>query len=992
MNAHVIVPDCCRLPLVRRATLLTMAVLGFCLRSSPLPAFEGEARPTLQDLVPQMNLREMAAPMPSVLESKTSEPKRLKLAFAMGGGVSLGAFSGAALTEAIKLALLRIAEAKLRNEPLMYDRVEVDVFCGASAGSLSLAVMLRALTWRTQKEIDTAVQTLQKDYPKLWTTIAANEDLKQGLIAAQVAQDLQSRAWVSGIGMKQLLGDDNPARKEALRHSPGLLDAEAVYGLARELLIEGLNDPGTEFKPRLLANPSIYACTLTSLTPLTVDARKAFAADPSSLPGLRDALVSRFHNDMRVFEINFAQAQGTSLRQEVRESMKAVIQLSELAPVAQAVSEAFNVSAHVARKMPDIASVTRPPRWFRIAPAANGDNGAASEPKVWALRAPRTWSTLSATAIASGAFPGAFPPAVLERHSYEYGWRKGMSLDSGVWPKELKEKEADAHPFAYVDGGVFNNDPVRQAFRIVSYVDGKETKNDFIRRVLYVDPSVGPEDTVFRLPALVEYETGKAELLNIWQAAPTKDRPTLSRLLGQITGLISIIVEQGRTREADAAWSIRDAQALRRSFRAGAGIVADSISIEYAQAVWQRLNAGSLALLATWEKQMIPAGVADQQGGMRRVLRELGLNHLLPMVDDFVKEGPASTALAGTRVQDWIHAHLCLYYDLLLDLEGVDDSAVLIAITPYEKLELPNPVPLKLLGDPISAFAGFFSKAAREHDAQAGRFCAGLFLADDAQKVEPGGVKRVRLLPESETARVKAPNKQQGKTSLGEPLRAAYTAEMKLWAPKLRDRVEQAIKDGLPVIVDQLVLTGANKPLTSFFEAGIDEIIAERFSPPSRDLAGKSLAEEIELFILTPPDLEGLELAQKGLGFFDEKVRSKRVFGAYHNLLVTRIKPVLGDKGAFAWEGGAVRGGMQLRLDRGGLNFGPWATVQLPSGKAWEDLHRKSITCLRPVLKLDLRKLTSAGGHHVPEGQIKWEIAEGAETLVDILLIPPKPE
>ncbi len=66
-------------------------------------------------------------------------PTTLRLGFATGGGVSLGTFCGAALSQAIKLILVHGRSAQ--RQP--YDKVEIDVFTGASAGALSLAAMLR---------------------------------------------------------------------------------------------------------------------------------------------------------------------------------------------------------------------------------------------------------------------------------------------------------------------------------------------------------------------------------------------------------------------------------------------------------------------------------------------------------------------------------------------------------------------------------------------------------------------------------------------------------------------------------------------------------------------------------------------------------------------------------------------------------------------------------------------------------------------------------
>ena len=70
--------------------------------------------------------------------------KELRLGFAMGGGVSLGTFSGAALSEAIKLLILHNQQ---------YDKITIDVFSGASAGALTLVLMLRNLSHRTSSQV-----------------------------------------------------------------------------------------------------------------------------------------------------------------------------------------------------------------------------------------------------------------------------------------------------------------------------------------------------------------------------------------------------------------------------------------------------------------------------------------------------------------------------------------------------------------------------------------------------------------------------------------------------------------------------------------------------------------------------------------------------------------------------------------------------------------------------------------------------------------------
>src|SRR5690606_14325958 len=117
--------------------------------------------------------------------------RELRLGFAMGGGVSLGAFSGAALTEAMKLAVVRATYTvddpsdPRHGERVPYDRVVVEVFGGARAGALSLVLMLRSLV-----EPDPAPDVearLRAQFPEEYDRL--DDARRAQLIAAQHAQD-----------------------------------------------------------------------------------------------------------------------------------------------------------------------------------------------------------------------------------------------------------------------------------------------------------------------------------------------------------------------------------------------------------------------------------------------------------------------------------------------------------------------------------------------------------------------------------------------------------------------------------------------------------------------------------------------------------------------------------------------------------------------------------------------------------------------------------
>ena len=81
----------------------------------------------------------------------------------MGGGVSLGSFCGSSMTEAVKLLILFGR----------YKKVEIDAFSGASAGSLSLAIMMRYLACLPQELVSKAVAVMLSDLEQ--TMKAANQ-------------------------------------------------------------------------------------------------------------------------------------------------------------------------------------------------------------------------------------------------------------------------------------------------------------------------------------------------------------------------------------------------------------------------------------------------------------------------------------------------------------------------------------------------------------------------------------------------------------------------------------------------------------------------------------------------------------------------------------------------------------------------------------------------------------------------------------------------
>ena len=355
----------------------------------------------------------------------------------MGGGVSLGTFCGGALSQALKLLIVYGRD----REGQPYDKIVVDVFSGASAGALSLGAMLRYLLFQTDQQKADAVAKLQIEFGDLFNHLAPQA--REDLIAAQVVQDTQKQLWTDEIKLSKLLPADENG---PLRFKASLLDRAAVDDIARRHLVQWQGS-GIRFdRRRLLADRVLYACTLANLTPMIADARAEFPGNEVGFIGLNDGMRSHTHRDLRVFDLNFV-------------------------------------------KQTDPTDDRFPDRWclFHDAPERKGLIGD--------LNKPETWAKIAATAIASGGFPFAFEPVVLPRKAFEYGPNLWCRTFGKAPPRKKSDFDGQAsHPFSFVDGGTFNNEPIREAFRLASFIDGytrAETPGTAVQRlIVFVDPFV----------------------------------------------------------------------------------------------------------------------------------------------------------------------------------------------------------------------------------------------------------------------------------------------------------------------------------------------------------------------------------------------------------------------------------------------------------------------------------------------------------------------
>jgi len=612
-------------------------------------------------------------------------PRELRLGFAMGGGVSLGTFSGAALAEAVKLAVLRGGYTDDHGQWRRYDRVVIDVFSGASAGAMALALMLRTLTSPTPEAEERARRRLEHDFGDEFVEQFANlpDAAQQDLIAAQAVQDAQEDVWVDEVSIARLLGRhagkpgdaanggdgrssivDRPS-DQSLPFAAGILDRNAVDDIARTRI--GFSGSLDLSGRRLLADRVLFACTLSNATPILVDARGDLEASDAGWLGLGDGLTSYEHKEVRVFDLSFV----------------------ERAPAS-------------------------PSRWCRYHAA---DKVADPVSGIGDLRGSRAWARMTATAIACGAFPFAFEPVVLTRKRYEFGER---------WPRALGDAGLDAYPFTYFDGGAFNNEPIREAFRMASFMDALHPEHDFDRRIIFVDPKVGAVDPSFRVPVHVQWLLQEPDALRSIVGLDLFRKTSLDRLVPQAQTVLSAFMDQAQMVEEDKVYGARRKFEERDVVR---HILDGALSDHPSTADFDALADYCKARLAERaHRTAMPDGAVDLTGELRRVIAEEP--GTLPAL-----QGRAARFAGMTRPEDspeaaqWLRALAFVALDLAMDMPGKREDDRLIAIAPVLGVGSGlAPQPVELPGGRVAGFGGFTSAVPGRFEVAMGRHCAREFL------------------------------------------------------------------------------------------------------------------------------------------------------------------------------------------------------------------------------------------------------------------------
>nr|HMU03046.1 hypothetical protein [Saprospiraceae bacterium] len=258
------------------------------------------------------------------------------------------------------------------------------------------------------------------------------------IIALEVAQIVQKYIWVNTLDTDKLFTNNIPKFGEPF----GILSRNEAINTAKKILLGGVEKINIENR-KLITEQALMAFTMANLSPIvygekSIDDKKY---TPPLVKTLQASTNINNHNEIRVFDLHF------------------------------------------------VSPLISDTRYITI-PSQNKELS-----KKRALNDKDTWSEILASAIASGAFPIGFPPAIITKYKEEYS--------KNEWPKDENIKYLN---FAYVDGGTFNNEPIKEAFKLGAYVDFLKGDPDIRekedRLILFVDPAIPGDANVRQLKSL----------------------------------------------------------------------------------------------------------------------------------------------------------------------------------------------------------------------------------------------------------------------------------------------------------------------------------------------------------------------------------------------------------------------------------------------------------------------------------------------------------
>ncbi|HEV2803555.1 MAG TPA: patatin-like phospholipase family protein [Chthoniobacterales bacterium] len=304
-----------------------------------------------------------------------------------------------------------------------------------------------------------------------------------------------------------------------------------------------------------------------------------------------------------------------------------------------------------------------------------------------------SWEPLRTAALSCGAFPFAFRPVELLRTNAQYSvYRYFVQFPA---PGEIKH--------AFTDGGVFQNEPLGLAKRLVDATD--KQKDEPNRFYLFIAPGAKTGTSVPPQPGEKAKKFFNAQA-NLAQTAMQ---------------LISAIFSQARFHDWIMAQDVNERVRLfnSRALQLHRDMMLDPADPSYID--WRSLRPAADALLPVLfgERQQQNAVVpstrnrpAETREAARTRLREQFSREYAELTASFA-EGAVGNEAANT----WLDAIMA--FEKAAELHGKDEMHI-YGITATDD---------ELSGELLSAFGGFFDHRYREHDYLVGRKKAQEFLA-----------------------------------------------------------------------------------------------------------------------------------------------------------------------------------------------------------------------------------------------------------------------
>lgn len=617
----------------------------------------------------------------------------------MGGGVSLGTFAGAALTEALKQQLVYgqypTGEQDEAGRPIFkrYERIEVDVCSGASAGAIALALLLRVLVNPRDQYRFLGYASYERLRQAMHRDLAAQFGAELGrllheapatyeqLLAVQTAQAIQEKVWAKEVDLERFLGTGY--YEKDLRDKASFLDRGVVDALGKRLFPFEQPEAERLNHHTLLGKRVLFGCTLANLNHTLRQERTQqtpVGKERELLQALNDSAVERVHSELRVFDLNF---EPMDIEQTDAYPLKWV---------------PYHKGAPITITQKD-------------------QSGKVHQKTVRNLSSNAVWRELAATAIASGAVPLAFEPVVLTRYAYEFGQE---------WTDALADKTE--YPFTYVDGGLFNNEPVKEALRLATYLDQVHPNAQADRQLIFVDPDVTELESQFRLQAHEKVALGRS-IFSGRTKIGVKSTP--ARLLSGLGHLLSALLNEAQSIEVGNVQQLlvqlEHRNQLRHLYRTAWGTLPSDADLKASITfLEQELTTKRQAL-------QLPKRVLSLTSELLRIAQEetdflkqqLPLTQTNQLLDSALSFVHSETPSQHSHAQAWSLVLSFLTLDIALGLVGNNTATTLVPIAPFDFYH--NTTPLKLLplpGSGMAGFTGFASIEASAYELEYGRFCA----------------------------------------------------------------------------------------------------------------------------------------------------------------------------------------------------------------------------------------------------------------------------